>query len=174
MVIDVTTIPVQPGLSTGSTTTVVLESVLQLSGLASSYNSYIRAAMIQDLADALGVQTTQITLTFVDGTPLGDHCFCTVQITVESSARAAALRPFLQTHFSTPSAASNVLNGTSVQSIPVQPTILSSGSSEVLVESVVQLAGNLSTYDAATRASLVAAIALAMNVSESSIALTFA
>ena len=77
MVIDVTTIPVQPGLSTGSTTTVVLESVLQLSGLASSYNSYIRAAMIQDLADALGVQTTQITLTFVDGTPLVDHCFCT-------------------------------------------------------------------------------------------------
>ena len=117
---------------------------------------------------------TSVTLDFLDAPP---STMMTVQVSSPSSAQAAIVRGDLAALFSTASNAQNVLTATGVsvvvELVPVTPTLPPpGGSTSVVVESVIQLAGTLTHYQSIQEA-MAQSLAAALNVSRSSIVLSF-
>ena len=107
--ITVESIPIAPALAPTGSTSYVVESVVQLAGLAADFDAARRAQMAQAIADALGVSVTAVTLSFLDNPP---STMLTVQVTTDSPMSAATTAPLLQAHFGTAAtAAKNGMSG---------------------------------------------------------------
>ena len=170
-------VPVQPFLPpAGGTTSVVTESVLQLSGSLADFNATVRAAIRQAIATNLNVSLDSVQLTFTESPP--SSVLLTVAVTQSTNALAAVIRRLLAEAFSTAATATVYISSPGITPtvvvIPVQPAISPpGGSTTVTVESVVQLAGTLSNYTDADREAMALSIANALNISTSQVVLSF-
>ena len=110
----------------------------------------------------------------------GTTVMATVQVTSTTAAEAAVVRSVMLTHFSAAESVAQLLKtvlvevGTTVLSIPVQPVLPQpGGNANVVVESVLQLGGTLSDFDAEFQSLFSSALATALGVPASTITLTF-
>ena len=114
----------QAGLGgSGDSSTVIVETVLQLAGPLSDYEHPDRqAAMAAAIANALNVSVGDVSLTFSEDLP--PDVMLTVQVSTASYAVASIVLSDLRTLFRSATAAAELLstgdNTTIVQSIPVQ------------------------------------------------------